>query len=226
MALDRQSLDMTGARSGQLFEHTLQMGDETVTLANIATMAIETQQFQPYDMPQNRLRQRVALVVSSFAFVAGVLCFAWWGLSAADLMSSIAATSLVLTAGFVALLGRALWLSHKINQVQDYYRLSIGASDGRTVALVDNSRPTLEQVRDVIRRKIDMRDHQTTGAFDLNTESVTVNGVPAPAPAPAAAPKPGPAPSTDTKAATAQGPSTGLEPDDVPAIIKPPASTP
>ncbi|MEM0986729.1 MAG: DUF6232 family protein [Pseudomonadota bacterium] len=175
MALDRQTLDMTGARSGELYEHTLQMGDETITLANIATMAIETQQFQPYDMPRNRMRQRVALVASSFAFIGGALCFAWWGLSAAPLVSSIAAASILITLLFLGLLARAVWLSHKISRVQDYYRLSIGASDGRSIALVDNSRPMLEQVRDLVRRKIDTRDHTTTGSFDLNTDTVDLN---------------------------------------------------
>ncbi len=175
MALDRQTLDMTGARQGDLHEHTLQMGDDTVTLANIATMAIETRQFQPFDTPRNRTRQRLALVSGSFAFVGMVLCLAWWGLSAAGPVSPIAAATILLGLLFLALLVRAFWLSARIRQVQDYYQLSIGASDGRTLSLVDDSRIVLEQVRDLIRRKIDTQDHITTGHFDLNTDTVVTS---------------------------------------------------
>lgn len=176
MALDRQTLDMTGARTGELFEHTLQLGDETVTLANIATMAIETERFRPFDMPRNRVAQRLALVAASFAFIAAILCLAWWGLSAAGLLSSIAIASLVLLILFLALAGRAMWLSRRIGQVQDYYRLSIGASDGRAIFLVDDSKAMLEQVRDLLRRKIDTRDHTTRARFDLNTDTVEMLG--------------------------------------------------
>jgi len=210
MALDRQTLDMTGARQGQLFEHTLQMGDEMVTLANIATIAIETQQFQAFDMPRNRTRQRIALVGSSFAFIAAILCLAWWGLSAAGLLSSIALATILLSLLFVALLARAMWLSHKISRVQDYYRLSIGASDGRTVSLVDDSRAVLEEIRDVIRRKIDTRDHTTTGHFDLNTDTVNVTRGGQPAAGPAS---PAGGTGTWTATGTATGTGTGAGPE-------------
>ena len=175
MALDRQTLDMTGARTGEIFEHTLQFGDETVTLANIATMAVETDEFQPFDMPGNRSRQRLALVAASFAFIAGVLTGAWWALSGAGWLSPIAGSTIGLFLLFVLLTGRGLYLSHKIRKVQPYYRLRIGASDGHTVYLVDDNRTVLEEVRDAIRRKIDMNDHTITARFDLNADTVSVD---------------------------------------------------
>ena len=187
MALDRLTLDQEGARTGELFAHTLQMGDDTDTLSNIATMGVETQKFRPYDTPSNRGRLRLVLGVASLAFVGCILTLAWWGLSRAPLISLTALLAVGLGVLFVILAGRGVYLSMKINRWQDYYRLSIGASDGRVISLVDNSRPVLEEVRDVIRKKIDMGDHTTVGTFDLNTDTVSVG--PARAPAPDARPR-------------------------------------
>lgn len=173
--MDRLKLDQTGARRGQLFRHSLQMGDDTVSIENIATMAIEHEQFMPYRTEKNRQTTGlwtglglVALFISmiSFAIAAG-------GGGFFSIANLIAWLSLIAT-------GACGWFAVQLvlamRKVETFHRLRIGAADGRLIDLVDDNREVLEKIRDTIRMKIDTEDSETVGTFDLDTDTVTLAG--------------------------------------------------
>lgn len=173
--MDRQTIDQEGARTGQLFAHTLQLGPDTVTLNNIATMSIESETFQPWDTPRNRRVQRWVLGVASLTFLFGLLALIVWGVSGGGLMHPAGVTGFLALGLFLVLCVFAAWRAAKMARRQPYFRLRIGASDGRIVSLVDDSRDMLEQLRDTIRMKIDTEDAGTTGRFDLNRDTIDLD---------------------------------------------------
>ena len=74
--MDRLNLDQTGARHGVLYRHSLQMGDDTVTLENIATMAIEDESFQPYKTSGNRKATGLWTGLALTLFLVSMISFA------------------------------------------------------------------------------------------------------------------------------------------------------
>ncbi len=173
--MERLKLDQAGARTGELYQHSLQLGDETVTLGNIATMAIEKERFRPWDTPANRQRLGFRLVYIAACFLAAILALAAMGFAGGGLLSAAGLVFLLAALLLVVLCGFAISLSLKLRIEQDFFRLRIGTSDARQIDLVDDSRGMLEQVRDAIRIKIDNEDWRTTGRFDLNTDSVQLD---------------------------------------------------
>ncbi len=173
--MDRLKIDQEGARQGELFAHSLQLGDETVTLGNIATMTIEKEAFRPWDTPANRRTLGLYLVALTLVFFVFILALAMIGFSGGSWLSAGGLLALGCCVGFLLLAGASARVALRMRKTSDFFRLKIGAADGRQIALVDDSRPTLEKIRDVIRGKIDDEDWLTTGRFDLNTDTVTLN---------------------------------------------------
>ena len=173
--MQRLKLDQAGARTGELFEHSLQLGDETVTLGNIATMGIDKERFRPWDTPANRRRLGMRMVYMSVCFLIGILALAVMGFSGGGLLSTPGLVLIVSAILFVLAAWFAVSISLKLRLEQDFFRLRIGTSDARQIDLVDDSRKMLEDIRDAIRRKIDNEDWRTTGRFDLNLDLVELN---------------------------------------------------
>lgn len=172
--MDRLTIDQEGARRGELFAHSLQLGNETVTLGNIATMTVEAERFRPYETPRNRRALGLYLGLSGVALIAALIMLGWWGATGGGLLRAAGLIGWALVLGFflAALFGTRLAL--KIRQEQDFFRLRIGAADGRQISLVDDSRAMLEQIRDLIRDKIDKEDAATTAVFDLDSDTMQV----------------------------------------------------
>ncbi|MEM6665482.1 MAG: hypothetical protein AAF638_03675 [Pseudomonadota bacterium] len=177
------TLDQEGARRGELLRHSLQLGDDTVTVNNIATMGIQSEQFQPYRTTRNRRHLSLHVGFFSIFLVVAVLVLAWWGMTGAGLFrwstlwgwgSAIAA----FTFGVFA-----LRLNVAMDRVEPFFRLRIGASDGRHIDLVDDNKDVLERIRDAVRLKIDTQDYRTVGTFDLDRDVVNITRVDGPGPA-------------------------------------------
>lgn len=172
--MDRLTIDQEGARHGELFAHSLQLGNETVTLGNIATMAIEKERFRPFETPRNRQALGLYLGLSAVALVMALIVLGIWGATGGGLlrMSGLIGWLLVIAFLVCTVLGTRLALH--IRREQNFFRLRIGAADGRQISLVDDNQSMLEQVRDIIREKIDMEDATTTAVFDLDRDSMEV----------------------------------------------------
>ena len=188
--MDRQTLDMEGARQGEISAASLQMGDDTIAIQRIATMTVEANDFFPWDTPRNRVTQKgYATAFVSLMFFA-LLGIGWWAL-----LPGRASSVIVLFCGGLMLLGamacglRAGMIAAKLRLRQKYYRLVIGTSDARQIPLVDDNRDVLCKIRDAVRHKMDTDDRTITGDFDLNLDIVNLKmpNMPEPAPAPARA---------------------------------------
>lgn len=174
--MDRLTLDQTGARTGRISARSLRMGDDTVNINNIATMSIEQQSFQPYRTPRNRQMMGLWVGFCLMGFFFAFVFLAWWIASEGGLFrlsGLVGWLSFIVfwVAGFFA--ARLWWAMRK---TEIFFRLRIGASDGRNVDLVDDSRPTLLQIHDVVQFKMDNGDQATTGEFNLDTDTVTLDG--------------------------------------------------
>ena len=172
--MDRLTIDQEGARRGELFAHSLQLGNETVTLGNIATMAIEKERFRPFETPRNRQALGLYLGLSAVALVMALIVLGFWGATGGGLLRMSGLIGWLLVAAFLACAVLGTRLALRIQHEQDFFRLRIGASDGRQISLVDDSQRMLEQVRDIIREKIDTEDATTTAVFDLDQDSMDV----------------------------------------------------
>lgn len=173
--MDRQTLDMEGARQGEISAASLQIGNHTIAIQRIATMSVESHEFAAWDTPSNRASQNLCATGSMACGFFGLIGVAWFALRSyqADAILSVAIGGGLLL--FAAMLGlRALVMSSKIKKKEPYYRLSIGTSDGRQIPLVDNNRDALLRLRDVIRHKLDTNDTELTGDFDLNLDIVNI----------------------------------------------------
>ncbi|MEM9739806.1 MAG: DUF6232 family protein [Pseudomonadota bacterium] len=172
--MDRLTLDQAGARRGELFRHSIQMGGDTVTIENIATISIQSERFEPFRTPRNQraLGFWTALgVVSGLVFIISLAIWsasngAWFGMT----------TLIVLLSFAFAVAG--LWFGVKLllalRKVETFYRLRIGASDGRQIDLVDDNEDVLIEIRDAIRTKIDDGDSELVGTYDLDTDTVNL----------------------------------------------------
>jgi hypothetical protein len=188
--MDRQTLDMEGARQGEISAASLQMGDDTIAIQRIATMTVEANDFFPWDTPKNRLTQRgYATAFVSLMFFA-LLGIGWWAV-----LPNRPSSVTVLFVGGLMLLGamacglRAGMIAAKLRKRQKYFRLVIGTSDARQIPLVDDNREVLCKIRDAVRHKMDTDDRTITGNFDLNLDIVNLKtpGQPEPGPARTAA---------------------------------------
>jgi hypothetical protein len=171
--MDRQTLDMEGARQGEISAASLQMGDDTIAVRRIATMSIESIEFAPWDMPRNRKSQSLHATLCVANLFFGLVGLAWWFLMPGRQSSLVA----LFVGGVLMLLGvflgiRAAMIAMKIKKREPYYRLTIGTSDGRQIPIVDNNRDVLVKIRDVVRHKMDTGDAETVGEFDLNLDIV------------------------------------------------------
>lgn len=173
--MDRQTLDMEGARQGDIASDTLQLADVTIAIGRIATMTIENHWFKPWDTPGNQRTQRLYATVCVGMLFFGLLGFAWWFFAAGRESGVIA----LMFGAVLFLIGlglgvRAAMLFAKLNKTEPYYRLLIATSASTEIKLVDNSREVLEQIRDAVRYKMDTGDTELTGDFDLNLDIVNV----------------------------------------------------
>ena len=178
--MDRQTLDMEGARQGEISAASLQMGNDTIAIQRIATMTVEANEFAPWDTPNNRSTQKAyaTFFVALMFFALLGLAAGWW-LSGSGQPSSLVVLSvgglLFLLAMFCGL--RAGVIAAKLRKREKYFRLVIGTSDGRQIPLVDDNRDVLCKIRDVVRHKMDTDDREMTGDFDLNLDIVNLKGV-------------------------------------------------
>ena len=171
--MDRQTLDMEGARQGEISAASIQMGDDTIAIRRIATMSIESIEFAPWDMPRNRKSQSLHATLCVANLFFGIVGLAWWFLVPGRQSGLVA----LFVGGVLMLLGvflgiRAAMIAMKIKKREPYYRLTIGTSDGRQIPVVDDNRDVLVKLRDVVRHKMDTGDTETVGEFDLNLDIV------------------------------------------------------
>ncbi|HBX91315.1 MAG TPA: hypothetical protein DEG79_00175, partial [Hyphomonas sp.] len=106
----------------------------------------------------------------------GLMALAWGGLFPGNGSSMVA----LLVGGVLTLLGfilgiRAVLIARRMKTRQPYYRLVIGASDGRQIPLVDNNRDVLMRIRDVVRHKMDSGERAIRGEFDLDLDLVDLS---------------------------------------------------
>lgn len=190
--MNRQTLDMEGARQGEISAASLQLGDDTIAIRRIATMSVERHEFAPWDTPANRNTQGVYATLCVALLFFGLLGLGWWALRPAqnDGIIGLFAGGVLMLIGII--LGiRASMIAVMLKRREPYFRLLIGTSDGRQIPLVDNNRDVLTKIRDIVRHKLDTGDAQSVGDFDLNLDIVnlrmpkSVQPV-APPPAPAA----------------------------------------
>ncbi|MFN7055131.1 hypothetical protein [Hyphomonas sp.] len=173
--MDRQTLDMEGARQGEISAASLQLGDDTIAVKQVATMSVERHEFAPWDTPRNRKVQSVYATLSVSALFFGLVGLGWWALrpQQADGVIGLAVGGGLLLLGVI--LGvRAVMIATMLKRREPYFRLQIGTSDGRQIPLVDNSREVLVKIRDIIRHKLDTGDAQIVGDFDLNLDIVNL----------------------------------------------------
>lgn len=173
--MDRQTLDMEGARQGELSAASLQMGDDTIAIQRIATMSVESMDFLPWDTPANRKVQSLYASFFVLNLFFGILALAWGGLFPAQPSSTLA----LIIGGALTLLAlilgiRAVMIAFRLKKQEYYHRLVIGTSDGRQIPLVDNNREVLCKIRDVVRHKMDTDDREITGDFDLDLDIVNL----------------------------------------------------
>lgn len=173
--MERLTLDEEGARQGRVFEHSIQLGDDTVTFQGIATMGVETHSFKPYDTPRNRRSMGGYVVFGALFLLVAMFALAWWGMTGGAITQPSAIVGLLCGAVFLALALIAANMWRKIQTVKKYFRLRIGTSDGQQIYLVDDHKRTLEQLRDAIRMKIDENDTNIVGTFDLNTDTISLS---------------------------------------------------
>ena len=211
--MDRQTLDMEGARQGEISAASLQMGDDTIAIQRIATMSVEAKDFFPWDTPKNRVTQKgyaTAFVSMMFFALMGI---GWWAVLPGRPSSMVMlAICVVMLLGAMVCGLRAGMIAAKLRTKQKYFRLVIGTSDARQIPLVDDNRDVLCKIRDVVRQKMDTEDRTITGDFDLNLDIVNLkspngsSGQPEPdpprgrasaAPERAAEPEPKPLPDLD-----------------------------
>ncbi|KCZ88429.1 hypothetical protein [Hyphomonas jannaschiana] len=183
--MDRQTLDMEGARQGEISAASLQMGDDTIAIQRIATMTVEANDFFPWDTPKNRVTQKgYATAFVSLMFFA-LMGIGWWAV-----LPGRPSSMVMLGIGVVMLIGamicglRAGMIAAKLRVKQKYFRLVIGTSDARQIPLVDDNRDVLCKIRDVVRHKMDTDDRTITGDFDLNLDIVNLKSPNDPDPEP------------------------------------------
>ncbi|MDX1293167.1 MAG: hypothetical protein R3265_10165 [Hyphomonas sp.] len=174
--MDRQTLDMEGARRGEISSASLQMGEDTIAIQCIATMSVESMEFAPWDTATNRRSQSLYASFFVINLFFGLMALAWGGLFPGNGSSMVA----LVIGGVLTLLGfalgiRAAVIARRMKKRQPYYRLVIGASDGRQIPLVDNNRDVLMRIRDVVRHKMDSGDRAIRGDFDLDLDLVNLN---------------------------------------------------
>lgn len=173
--MDRQTLDMEGARQGEISAASLQLGDDTIAIRRIATMSVERHEFAPWDTPRNRQTQGIYATLCVALLFFGLVGLGWWALRPGqpDGVIGLGIGGLLMLMGII--LGiRAAMIAVMLKKREPYFRLLIGTSDGRQIPLVDNNRDVLVKIRDVVRHKLDTGDTQTVGDFDLNLDIVNL----------------------------------------------------
>lgn len=190
--MDRQTLDMEGARQGEISAASLQLGDDTIAIRRIATMSVESHEFAPWDTPRNRRVQGLYATFCVALLFFGLLALGWWALRPGQgdgVIGLFAGLGLMLIGVILGI--RAAMIAMKLKRREPYFRLMIGTSDGRQIPLVDNNRDVLVKIRDAVRHKLDTGDTAVTGDFDLNLDIVNLRlpkGAARPASPPAAEP--------------------------------------
>lgn len=177
--MERLTIDMEGARYGELSAASLQMGDDTIAIQRIATMSVEAHAFLPFDTPGNQQTKGVYASLFVFCLFIALMGVSYWGLMASGTQALIA---IGIAAGFglLALIFgvKTLQYARKLKKRVPYYRLLIGTSDGRQIPLVDDNRDVLMKIRDIVRHKMDTGDTEMTGNFDLNLDIVDLKQSP------------------------------------------------
>lgn len=195
--MDRQTLDMEGARQGEISSASLQLGDDTIAIRRIATMSVERHEFAPWDTPANRRIQSVYASLCVFFLFSGLVSLGWWALRPGQADGGLAFLAGLFSLGIGSVLGlRAAMIAMRLKRREPYFRLLIGTSDGRQIPLVDTNRTMLVKIRDIVRHKLDTGDVGVTGDFDLNLDilNLTRDGEAPSKPLPANLREAGPAP--------------------------------
>ena len=171
--MDRQTLDMEGARRGELSAASLQLGEDTIAVQAIATMSIETQKFFPWDTEANQQSQKINASLFVGGMFIAIMALAAWGMFTGTPMGLIC-LAIGAPLGLLSIYWgyRAVQIAMKMKIEQLYFRLTIGTSDGRQIPLVDDNRDVLIRIRDTIRVKMDTGDPAIVGDFDLNLDRV------------------------------------------------------
>lgn len=173
--MDRQTLDMEGARQGEISAASLQLADDTIAIGRIATMSVERHEFAPWDTPVNRKTQGVYATLCIALLFFGLVGFGWWALRPAQndgIIGLFAGGALMLLGVILGI--RASMIAVMLKRREPYFRLLIGTSDGRQIPLVDNNRDVLTRIRDIVRHKLDTGDVEVVGDFDLNLDIVNL----------------------------------------------------
>lgn len=174
--MKRQTIDQEGARRGEVSAASLQLDDnDTIAIRRIATMSVERHEFFPWDTPENRKTQSLYSTFCVGLLFFGLVGFGWWAIrpGQGDGVIGLLAGGVMMFLGLV--LGvRAMMIAGRLREKHPYFKLIIGCSDARQIALVDNNREVLAKIRDVIRHKMDTGDTSITGDFDLNDDIVNL----------------------------------------------------
>lgn len=177
--MDRQTLDMEGARFGEVLAASLQLEDHTIAIQRIATMSIESKLFFPWDTPRNKqTRQAYATSFVGMLFFGLICVLAWQFMAGPEALIVLGVGATLVLVGLLCGI-RALMIAAKLRSKEPYYQLTIGTSDGRQIALVDDNRDVLTRIRDVVRFKMDTGERETIGDFDLNLDRVNLKTPPA-----------------------------------------------
>ena len=171
--MDRQTLDMEGARRGELSAASLQLGDDTIAIQAVATMSVETQKFFPWDTEANQQAQKINASLFVGGMFIAIMALAAWGMfvdSQIGLICLVIGAPLALISMYWGY--RAVRIATRMKHEQPYFRLTIGTSDGRQIPLVDDNKDVLIRIRDTIRVKMDTGDRSIVGDFDLNLDRV------------------------------------------------------
>lgn len=175
LRMDRQTLDMEGARQGEISAASLQLGEDTIVIRRIATMSVERHEFSPWDTTANRRTQGIYASLCVLFLFSGLVSLGWWALRPGQGDGGLAFLAGLGLLFIGVLLGlRAALIALMLKRKEPYFRLLIGTSDGRQIPLVDNNRAMLLKIRDIVRHKLDTSDLAVLAEFDLNLDIFNV----------------------------------------------------
>lgn len=132
---------------GHVKEKTFDIGDTVVNVMNIGSMILI-----------DGIRNPIPAIIGIFV--------ALWGLG--ELRTSLTYGLIVIVIG-----GGFAWWWWFVRKVDVF--LSIGTSDGRRTNIVSKNKKFLEQIRDVLRQKIDTPEVAVIGTVNLNNNTISVS---------------------------------------------------
>ena len=152
-----------GPRSGALFEGTLQIGDDTIALSNLASLSLDEVERRPRTLILSLAAAVFLILAAGFAatFAAAPDRF--------DFNPTIPAAVVL----FCALgAGGALHLKSRL--AYTFHELSFGASDGSRIVIRSERKTTLVRIADVVREKLDHAHSPLVARFNLAEDEVRI----------------------------------------------------